>query len=335
MNEGEEYMKINVLYSCSDEFAEYAYISINSLFETNKDISDICVYLIEDGMSEEKNSVFKQLAEKYKRDIKIIPFSDIANQIEEKNLFYAKATYSKLFIGKICKEDKIICIDCDTLVTGSLSSMWEINIDNYLVAGIQECLQDYYLQIAGMSVNDRYINGGILILNLKKWREVDLESKFIDYINLHKGIIPNYDQGIINGVCKEKMLIIHPKYNAIPQLFFYKSRKEIEKVCNIKNYYDQKLIDEAINKPTIVHFIHSFFDRPWNEGCTHPYKEMYLSYMGKSPFGNKMKCSKLKKGVKIRKFVYKHIGFQAFLILERSLDLRRRYIIKKKYFKNV
>lgn len=327
-------MKINIIYSSSNEFARYAYISMWSLFKTNLNVDEIYVYLIEEGISYNNQIAFKELAKKYNRNIIIIPFIDLNNKLENAKSYYnSKATYAKLLASTFCKEDKIIYIDSDTIITKSLVNMWRIDIDNYLIAGVQDCLQDYYLDSVGMDVDDRYINGGILIFNLKKWREVALEKQFLDYITAHNGDLPNVDQGIINGVCKDQILILDPKYNTIPQVFFYKSSKSIKKIYNIKKYYTQQQIDDAISEPVIIHFIRSFYDRPWNKSCTHPYKKLYLEYLNNSCFDKTLGNPSLKKSVRIRKFVYEHMPFSAFYILEKMLDYRRKYIIKNRYLK--
>lgn len=325
-------MNISVIYSCSDVFAKYAYISMWSLFKSNTSIEDISVYLIEDGIT--NLIAFEKLAIEYNRKLEIMSITTINYELKDaKQFFNSKATYAKLLASKVCKEDKIIYIDADTLITKSLSEMWSVDITDYLIAGVQDCLQDFHLEAIGMNVNDRYVNGGVLILNLKKWREVNLENSFLEYISSHNGDLPNVDQGIINGVCKGQILILDPKYNTIPQLLYYRKSDKIKKLYNINNYYNQKQIDEAISHPVIIHFIRHFYDRPWNKGCMHPYKNMFREYIKHSHFDKNLEESSLKRSVKIRRLVYRYMPFRIFYMLEKKLDYKRKYTLNKIYLK--
>ena len=80
--------------------------------------------------------------------------------------------------------------------------------------------------VVGLKYNDRYINSGVILINLKKWREDNLEKKFIDFINKYNGDVPCADQGTINGVCKNKILIIHPKYNTMTPMFSFSAKND-------------------------------------------------------------------------------------------------------------
>ena len=84
------------LYTCDENYAPYAGISMNSLFENNRELEHICVYLVEDSVSEENKKRFIDQAEKYGREIipylnnSIISFSF---DIREKNCFFVCIDY--------------------------------------------------------------------------------------------------------------------------------------------------------------------------------------------------------------------------------------------------
>ena len=47
-------MQLNVLYGCDDNYAPYTGVSLLSLFENNKDIEEITIYLAAMNFSEVK-----------------------------------------------------------------------------------------------------------------------------------------------------------------------------------------------------------------------------------------------------------------------------------------
>ena len=53
---------MNIIYSSSDAYSELAGVSITSLFENNKNIDDIEVYIIDNGISEKNKEHFHKIA---------------------------------------------------------------------------------------------------------------------------------------------------------------------------------------------------------------------------------------------------------------------------------
>ena len=60
-------------------------------------------------------------------------------------------------------EDVVLSLDVDTIVDKDISELWDLNIDHYYIAAAREPYKS-----SGSRV---YINMGIALLNLKKWRE--------------------------------------------------------------------------------------------------------------------------------------------------------------------
>lgn len=48
---------MNIVYSSSDSYAEIAGVSIVSLFENNKDIKEMVIYIIDNGISDSNKKI--------------------------------------------------------------------------------------------------------------------------------------------------------------------------------------------------------------------------------------------------------------------------------------
>ena len=68
---------MNIVYHASDSFAKVTGTSIVSIFENNKDIDEINVYVIEKNFTEDNKKKMEQLADKYNRRIIFISMPDI------------------------------------------------------------------------------------------------------------------------------------------------------------------------------------------------------------------------------------------------------------------
>ena len=101
--------------------------------------------------------------------------------------------------------DKILSIDCDTVVTDDVSDIWDIPLDDYYVAGVPE-------PILSMTTHNLYINAGVTMWNLKKLREDGVDDKMIR--DLNRNGRPFVSQDVLNLFCRDHILSISAKYNA-------------------------------------------------------------------------------------------------------------------------
>ena len=121
------------------------------------------------------------------------------------NTHFCRSTYGKLFLAQLEEVDLMLAFDCDTIVSGSLTELLKVDMSGTLVAGVQDTVNPYFVHKIGLTDNDRYINcGGVILLNLKLWREMEVEDKCIDYVMSFGGNPPFVDQGTINHICKDK-----------------------------------------------------------------------------------------------------------------------------------
>ena len=66
---------LNVMYLTDNNYVVFAGVSIISLFENNKDIENINVYVIDDSISEKNKKIYLDIANKYKRNIIFLDLS--------------------------------------------------------------------------------------------------------------------------------------------------------------------------------------------------------------------------------------------------------------------
>lgn len=319
---------INVMYSSDSNYLRHAAASICSLLENSID-DKITIHFVSNKLSHQEKKKLSNLVNKYEQRILYYEIEEVLKGLVLNDNF-PLSSYARLFIEHLIKVDKLIYLDCDTIIKRSLKEMYAINIDNYYVAGVQDEVPNYEMNIIGMNDEDRYINAGVLLINLKKWREDGIRNKFLDFVDKRDGKVQHHDQGILNGVCKGKIKIIAPKYNYMSQFFLFNS-KQVKKLFKLKKFYEQNEINSSSDNIVIIHYISKFFMRPWEKGCTHPYLNDYILYLKKSGFYREVTEKKEDIGVKIRKNIYKKFPFFIYIMFENLLDVKRKSYIKKNY----
>ena len=113
--------------------------------------------------------------------------------------------------------DRIIALDSgDLLVKKDLLELYNYPLDNYLIRGIPDPLAPCIIKDNIFFSIKRYLNGGVYLYNLKKWREMDIYNdiiKLYKYFNF-KGKLPTPHQDIINGFLPSVAIGLLPfKYN--------------------------------------------------------------------------------------------------------------------------
>ena len=106
--------------------------------------------------------------------------------------------------------DKILYIDTDIICYKDIKELFDIDISQYELAVATDC-------IGRKAINKKYMNSGVILMNLKRIRKTESFEKAREMCNNKWMMMP--DQSAIYRCCKEK-LYLPDKYNE------QKARKE-------------------------------------------------------------------------------------------------------------
>ena len=104
---------MTIVYTCDNNFVWIMGISMISLFENNRDMVDLNVYLLGDCVSKENKTILTSIATKYKR---VCCFVDVPNlNIPEKLISnrWPKSAFTRMFSGELLPKEihKILYLD--------------------------------------------------------------------------------------------------------------------------------------------------------------------------------------------------------------------------------
>lgn len=321
---------MNIAYSTDETYVRHVFVSLNSLLDKNQDARSIIIYIINNNIQKEsmialENLVNQFVTENKERLIKFIDFKNFKKYVENAVPWGSLSAYGRLFLETVEGIDKILYLDCDTIICESLNTLYSMNIDKYALAAVQDNAGPNFREAVGLKWNDRYINSGMCLINIQYWKKHNIMDKCLKFIDDFNGQVPCADQGTLNGVLKNKILIISPKYNVMTPMFDF-SGSRMEKFFELNDYYDDTEIQEAIEHPVIIHYTGGFYVRPWYINGNHPMQEVYRYYMNKSPWKNKY-LPKYRIGLRteLMKICYKILPFSCFLYIHRfARAIKRR-----------
>lgn len=219
---------VPIFFAADDNYVPFLAVTLYSL-EQNADTDyhyDIKI-LNADNISVENK--FKILAE-FEKDGFDIEFVDVTPFVENFSSklhtrdYYSKTTYYRLLIPNMYPEfDKALYLDCDIVINNSISELFNTEIgDNYVGAITDQAVsylcdefKDYVENRIGVDSFRNYFNAGILVMNLKKLREINFEDKFIELISRVKFDVAQ-DQDYLNVICKDHVKFIDDTWNMMP-----------------------------------------------------------------------------------------------------------------------
>lgn len=280
---------MNVMYTCDDNYVWLMGISTISLFENNKTIEDLQVYLLGDNISQENKDKLKKIGDQYGRKIQVIEIPPLTIPTALISARWPLAAFTRLFSGGILpvNVDKILYLDCDTIVSGDISELEKVSFNGNIVMGVKDCISRTYKKNIGLDNNSLYINAGVLLLDVDELRKININKKIDEYMQQYVEFINYADQDILNGVFKNCIGELSPKFNVMT-LNVVHTYAQMEQLRRPTNYYNYKEWEEAKNNPAIIHYTTNMLVvRPWYSNANHPLRGIFKKYMEMSVWKDK------------------------------------------------
>lgn len=276
---------MNILYTTNEAFTGKVATGICSVFENNKDMEQLVVYIIGQGLSEESVCKYRKIEKKYKRKIEIIQIEDMMTYVDFDfdTSGWNPIILARLILDRLLPEtvEKILYLDGDTVNIRSLKLLWENDLKGCVLGACIEATVDKGRRRALGMKNIPYINSGVLLINLKKWREEQIGQKILHYYKENNGKLVANDQDAINGALKGQIYYLKPQYNFYNIYWFYPYRI-LKKLMGDTSYYSKKTVEMAKMNPVIIHYLGE--ERPWRRGNRHKYRAYYYKYLKKTPW---------------------------------------------------
>ncbi|RVY33322.1 glycosyltransferase family 8 protein [Helicobacter pylori] len=173
--------------------------------------------------------------------------------------------YRFFFASLFPQYDKIIMFDVDTLFVDDMSESFFIPLETHYFGAVREkdliamnrnSAKDLYelRQMRAKSIGvadafpnleeaqilfDNYFNAGFLALNLKSWREENLENQLIGFFLLKNEKLLFPEQDTLCFVCRGRILELPYSYNAHPSFLDTPSFPSIKEACMLHFWGDK------------------------------------------------------------------------------------------------
>ena len=267
--------------------AKYLYPSIvflTSLLENRLPSTIYNIYILTgDSINMQHKTKINSLINKYGKDFIKITYFNMKNEFREAmtNNYISTASYYRIALPSLLPNvDRIIYSDTDVINFADLTEMYNLELkDNIYFRGI---LDDKglisELRFFGIYEN-KYMNAGILLMNLKAIRKDNIENRIRDFIR--NNFLDHHDQTAINAVCHNNIELLSIKY-AVFNFEKYEDIDNFYKSHDKKYRYSETELKQAIYEPTLLHYVG--WTKPWDHGYTQSKAEYWWYYAKKTDF---------------------------------------------------
>ncbi len=283
-------LTLNVLFSSDNAYAQHLGAAMCSLLEHNAEFKTINIYIIENNIAQDAREKLIAITRAYANaNIFWIPFEAWEKQLKLNMISHISiSSYARLFVASMLPlcVDRVLYLDCDMIVTGSLLDFWNTDLAGNVLGAVQDQVGGPNKTGVGMAEDEPYFNAGMLLIDLEKWRQLQIGEKCLRFIEEHGGRVPHHDQGTLNGVLKGQWLRLPLAYNLMTIHYIF-TQKQIKKYFqDPAQFYEDAEIAFAKAHPMILHYTPSFTSRPWVKGCAHPLKGKYWDAVKQTPWAD-------------------------------------------------
>ena len=174
--------------------------------------------------------------------------------------------------------DKVLYLDSDLIVVGSIEPLWDFDVDGYFLAAVTNPMHEEmsgWPEKIGLPDEEAYFNSGVMLLNLALLRETGSAEKIVRQAVEHPELVHWGDQCAMNVLLFERRYRLHPKWNMMNNFSTFGRGGGL---------YSDATMAEALADPQIIHFEGPPQGKPWHYSSVHPQREKYRMHRAETPW---------------------------------------------------
>ncbi len=300
---------MNIIFATDQAFIPHMGVTMTSILINAAPSDRIHFFVLSESLPEHEKERIRSLNSIKSFDFTHIPITSIDEFLHISTLNHSPShvtlpTYFRLKIGSFIPWiDRALYLDCDIIVRRSLKELWDLDLQGKTIAAVENFSfpGDKQKRLFGA---DKYFNSGVILFDLKKWRERDYENKAF---NLDRSLLAHarfHDQDILNHTLKNDVLYLGNRWNFMIHIF-----DDIFRESDCTNI--------EMPDPVIVHFTTD--RKPWLFSPKKiTFAEEYLQYRRKGPWKDVGRTTWFYHALR---YCYRHPGAAILYGLKRACNI--------------
>jgi len=272
---------VEIVFTTDKYYKDYLITTINSAIANKKESSIYNIHILCVDLSEKDIEKFEKLAKNnvniYPMPLKLETIKDLGKYKVDYHV--TRADLFKFFMPQLFPElDKILYIDVDTVILKDLTELYNTRLGNKYLGAVNKCIpykiEKKIWKIKFTKKIFKY-NCGVMLLNLKKFREDNMTEKLIVSKNnkQYKNLMTQQTFNDVIG--QDKIVHLSPIYNT-----FVQWDEDMFILCHFKQVYWKFCMninssEDLFKKAVIIHYLDD--NKPWSDKDV-LYKDLWLKY---------------------------------------------------------
>ncbi|HEY0898104.1 MAG TPA: glycosyltransferase family 8 protein [Sphingobacteriaceae bacterium] len=184
-------------------------------------------HIIDDGISSKNRIKLERSIDPAKTTLSWFHSSEIVpsgTKLPVDRSAFPLTTYLRLFAPYIVADDltKILYLDVDMIAMEDISKLWNTDLGAYLFGAVQDLSETVCSSWGGipnyreLKIPEltKYFNAGLMLLNPKKWRELNITNRVISALHENICHVNFADQYGLNVVLYNQWMELDPRWNS-------------------------------------------------------------------------------------------------------------------------
>ncbi|QDU55524.1 General stress protein A [Aeoliella mucimassa] len=287
-----------VVLAADEAFAMPLAVTVRSALENLAEGRKLQIYVLDGGIQE---STKQRVERSWPAGRFVLNWLSVDEQLFAKLPVWghvSQVAYYRLLLPKLLPEhlSRVIFLDCDLLVCGDLSELWQCDQRGFLCLAVQDCAAPYIdamlaienaenccphlgstmpienYQELGLNPLMPYFNSGVMVVDVDGWRRESLSQQLLDCLEENRSYIRWWDQYALNVVLADRWGMLDPRWNQGANVYNF-SRWD-------RSYYDRETYLQVLEHPFIIHFTTKF--KPWKITCIHPRRKQFFKVLDRT-----------------------------------------------------
>jgi lipopolysaccharide biosynthesis glycosyltransferase len=280
--------------AASENFAMPMCVALRSVLEHANPSWPVVVFVMNDGILPGTQARVEKILAGARADLDIEWLTPDLSLIKGlvKPTWHTRTTYLRFLIQYLVPEryERVLYIDSDVVVRDDVTKLWDIDMGDYpFFAAVN--FAPSLLADSLVKIRDRieppppgtlYCNAGVMLMNMPRWREMDLSMRAIAFLLAHGEAISFGDQDGLNGVLRGQWGVLEPRWNV--------------QMLNVDHLgYDrfeapeaERMQREVLENAAIIHYTGPY--KPWNLRYRGPCEDIFHSAYIRSGWRNTLLC---------------------------------------------
>lgn len=204
--------RVPVVFCFDENYIDQAISTMGSLFMSTP-TSSLRVYAVVSPIAKSAMEAYNSL-QKIPSDV---DFRIVVTDIPLRGAIpydyhFNESTFLRLLLPDLIQEDRVIYFDSDIAFMKDIRPLYEVDLGGCLVAAVPEP-RAIPMTIVPMKDKSKYVNAGVMLMDLKSMREENFSSRAIETYSLRRDEFTFCDQCVINYMCEGRIKHLDKKWN--------------------------------------------------------------------------------------------------------------------------